>query len=144
MDMGAMAVGGLIGLVIGLLIGGLIGGLLIMLGSKIVMGSAARFGSAFVAAIASGVAGAIIGFVLGFVAMSVAPAMASMAQIASLVIGFLITPVLYSAIVRTGDGRAPSYVQGVLIYLIQLAVIIAIGAVAVFVFRVPIPGMPAL
>ena len=145
MDPTAMAAGGiagLIGLLVGVAIGGLIGALLIMLGSRIVMGSAATFGSAFLAAIASAVAGLILGFVLGFAMAAVMPGDATVTQIVSLVAGILITPLIYSALVKTGDGRKPSYVQGLLIYLVQLAVIIAIGVVVVLVFKVPIPGMP--
>lgn len=138
-----MAVAGIAGMLIGAAIGALIGSLLIMLGSKIVMGSSAQFGRAFLAALASAIAGFVIGFVLGIAIGATAPAMAGAAQIGSLVIGLLITPAIYSAIVRTNDGRAPTYIQGLLIYLIQLAVVIAIGAVAILVFRIPIPGVPS-
>jgi hypothetical protein len=53
-----------------------------------------------------------------------------------------LSAVIYTAIVRTNDGRAPTYVQGLLIYLIQLAVVAALIALAVMVFHVPIPGLP--
>lgn len=142
MDATAMMAGGLIGAIIGIAIGGVIGGLLIMLGSKIVMGSAAQFPRAFFAAVLSAIAGAIIGFVLGFVVASAAPNMMGMVQIASMVIGLIITPFIYSAIIVTGDGRKPSVVQSFLIYLVQLIIVLVIGAIAVTVFRIPIPGLP--
>jgi hypothetical protein len=144
MDTGAMSAGGLVSLLIGLGIGALIGALLIMLGAKIVMGSSARFGSAVIAAFASLVAGVVIGFVMGLVLGAVAPAQLGMAQAISLVLGLLVTPLIYSALVRTSDDRKPTYVQGLLIYLIQIGVVIALCLIAVFVFRIPIPGMPTL
>lgn len=138
---GATMVGGIIGFIIGIGIGGLIGALLIMLGTKIVMGSTAKFGSAFLAAIVSAVVGFIIGFVLGFAFAAVSPSMAGIAQIVSLVAGIVVTPFIYSAMVTTGDGRKPTYVQGLLVYLIQLAILIALGVALVMLFHVPIPGM---
>ncbi|MBY0565284.1 MAG: hypothetical protein K2P58_14015 [Hyphomonadaceae bacterium] len=145
MDPTAMLAGGVAGIIallIGLAIGALIGALLIMLGSRIVMGSAATFGSAILGAIASGVAGFILGLVLGVIMGMVSPGNVMLTQGVSLIGGLLITPLIYSALVKTGDGRAPNYVQGLLIYLIQLAFVVAFGALLVFVFRVPIPGVP--
>lgn len=139
MEAGAAMAGGIVGLIIGIAIGGVIGGLLIMLGSRIVMGKAATFGSAFVAAVAAGIAGAIIGAVLGW---GMPPSQASMAPLISLVIGIAITPFIYAAVVRTSDGGKPGYVQALLIYLVQLAVLIALALIAVFVFRIQIPGVP--
>ena len=141
MDASVM-VGTIIGVIVGVGIGGLIGGLLIMLGAKLVMGSSTPFGRAFGAALAAAVVGFVVGFVLGFIIGATAPQMLGYVQPAALVIGLVITPAIYSAILRTNDGRTPSYVQSLLIYLVQLLVVIAIGALLVFVFRIPVPGLP--
>ena len=130
-------------LLIGGVISGLIGGLLIMLGSKIVMGSAAKFGSAFVAALVATIAGFVLGLVIGFAFAAAHLGSAQIAQIAGGIAGFLATPPIYAAIIRTGDGRTPSLVQAFLIYLIQLVIALVVIGTAIYVFKIPIPTMGA-
>lgn len=144
---GDVMAGGIIGLLIGAAIGCVIGGLVVMLGTKIVMGSAAQFGRAVLAVLAAAGAGLVLGFVIGFVGVSVMGGSVSGMQalnVVAMIAGFLITPLVYSAILRTNDNRSLSYLQAMLVYLIQLAIFIAFIVLLFFVFRVQIPmtGMP--
>jgi hypothetical protein len=144
MDAGALAAGGIagiIGLIIGLAIGGVIGALLIMLGTRLVMGSTATFGSAFIAAIAAAIAGAILGAIIGFAIGMVSPGNILLAQGISLLAGIVVTVFIYSALVKVGDGRKPTYMQAFLVYLVQLIIVIALGALLVFGLGLQIPGM---
>jgi hypothetical protein len=142
-DAGALMAGGLIGAIIGIGIGALIGALFIMLGSKIVMGSTATFGSAFVAALVSAVVGFCLAFAAGLVLGAVAPAQAGMAQWLGMGINLLVTPAIYSAMVKTSAGAKPTYIQGLLIYLVQIVILAVLAGIAVYALNIQIPGMPA-
>jgi hypothetical protein len=144
MDPGALAAGGIagiIGLLIGIAIAGLIGALFIMLGSRLVMGSTATFGSAFVAAIVAAFAAFIIQLVVGMALGMMGSSGMMLAPIIALVAGIVVTVLIYSAMVKVGDGRKPTYMQSFLIYLIQLVIALAIGALLVFGLGMQIPGM---
>jgi hypothetical protein len=133
---------GLIITLLALILGSFIGALMIMLGAKLVTGRAATFWSAFFTNIASSFAGLVLGGIAGFAISFVLPGVDSAAAIAGGVAGFVAAPLIYTALLRLKDGTKPSYLQSLLIYLFQLAVAVVVWAIAIFVFRVPVAGVP--
>jgi hypothetical protein len=117
-----------------------------MLGSRLIMGKTATFGSAYLAALASAVVGFVAGLVVGVVLGAAAPGMLGYVQIIGGVVDLMLTGPIYAAVVKTGDGTKPSLVQGYLIYVLQLVVLIAVGFALVSVLHVPLPmpGIPKL
>lgn len=142
--MGAFAIQNIPSLIIGWLVGAAIGALLILLGSRVVMGKTATFVSAFLAGLASAVVGFVAGFIIGFAVSAAAPALAPQVQILGAVAGFVITGPIYAAIIRTADGSKPSMLQAYLIYIIQIAIAVAVIFALVTVFHIAVPGMPML
>jgi hypothetical protein len=133
---------GLVGLGIILIIGAL----LLMLGAKLVMGSAAKFGSALLTVLVAGVVSIVAQLVIGMVVQMALPALAVGAGLASLVAGALLSAWFYTMLLQTGDGRKPDFGRALLIWLIQFAItvafVVAFVVLAVFVFHVPIPQLP--
>jgi hypothetical protein len=136
-----MAIAQIIGGIVGLAIGAVIGALLIMLGSRFVMGKMATFPSAWVAAFTSAVVGFVVGLVMGYAIGAIAPNMLGSTQIVAGVIGFVATGPIYAALVKTNDGAKPTLVQAYILYVIQLAIALAVAFAVVTIFHIPLPGM---